>query len=132
MAILGRIPADRSSAEGDLSIVSVYLCIYNIQCIYLYAGLIDAQLPQFSYYTPDIDNDGHNTNVTFAGEWLNTFLTPLLEMPHFIDDTMIVITWDEDDYSANNHIQTILLGPTVKSGFSSATRYEMLPNAVEC
>eukprot|EP01129_Flabellula_baltica_P012083 TRINITY_DN539_c0_g3_i2.p1 TRINITY_DN539_c0_g3~~TRINITY_DN539_c0_g3_i2.p1 ORF type:complete len:241 (-),score=39.89 TRINITY_DN539_c0_g3_i2:367-1089(-) len=50
-------------------------------------------LPQFIYYTPDIFNDAHNTDIEYAGDYLSYTLAPLLNK---IPDRMVVlITWDE-------------------------------------
>jgi hypothetical protein len=31
----------------------------------------------------------------------------------------LIVTWDEDNYQADNHIVTIMLGPMVKAGRSA-------------
>lgn len=82
----------------------------------LRADVEQNRLPHFAYFTPGMDNDAHDTNITFAGEWLLSFLPPLLQHPNFFRDTLIVVTWDEDDYSAHNHVSTILLGSNVRAG----------------
>lgn len=66
-------------------------------------------LPNWSYYTPDINNDGHNTNVKYAGAWLDGFLKPRLSK--FPAGTLIVLSWDEDDYTEKNQILVSLLDP---------------------
>ena len=35
-------------------------------------------LPQYMYFTPNIDNDCHDTDIPYGGRWLNSFLTPRL------------------------------------------------------
>eukprot|EP00698_Gefionella_okellyi_P015852 TRINITY_DN44_c0_g1_i1.p1 TRINITY_DN44_c0_g1~~TRINITY_DN44_c0_g1_i1.p1 ORF type:complete len:298 (-),score=63.91 TRINITY_DN44_c0_g1_i1:741-1592(-) len=98
-------------------------CAKIVNADELQADLAAGKLPQFSYFTPNIDNDAHNTDVKFAGEWLAKFLTPLLSNKAFISDTLVVLTWDEDDYTENNQISTILLGPNIKPGFVNNDRY---------
>ena len=78
-----------------------------------------AQLPHFSYYTPNMDNDAHDTNITYAGEYLIQFLPPLLNNAVFMKNTLVVVTWDEDNYTEFNRVMTFLLGPNVKSGNKS-------------
>lgn len=80
-------------------------------------------LPQYIYYTPNIDNDGHNTGIPFAGTYLTGFLTPLLADPYFTNGTLVVLTWDEDDGSHGNHIYTALIGPMIPAGSSDSARY---------
>jgi len=71
--------------------------------------LDSTNLPNWSYFTPDINNDAHNTNVKYAGAWLNGFLEPRLSK--FSPGTLIVISWDEDDYTEENQILVSLLDP---------------------
>ncbi|RKO83260.1 phosphoesterase, partial [Blyttiomyces helicus] len=58
----------------------------------------DAQtgsLPQFSFYTPNMNNDGHDTSLAFASNWLQGFLEPKLTDPAYAS-TVFFITWDEN------------------------------------
>ena len=48
-------------------------------------------------------------SVAYAGTWLNKFLTARLDK--FPASTLIVITWDEDDYTEDNQILVSLLDP---------------------
>jgi hypothetical protein len=75
----------------------------------------DAQqgLVAYSFYTPNWNNDGHDTNVKFAGEWLRNFLDK--EFPESLrKGTLVVVTFDESDHNADNHILTFFLGDMVK------------------
>jgi len=67
-------------------------------------------LPQWSYYTPDINNDAHNTDITYAGKYLKAWMTARLSK--FPAKTLIVLSWDEDDYTEKNQIYVSLLNPT--------------------
>jgi len=78
-------------------------------------------LPQYSFFTPNIDNDAHNTNISFAGAWLDSYLTPRL--PLFPRNTLFLLTWDEDDYSEDNHIFTVLFGTMIQPSTSNSTLY---------
>lgn len=82
------------------------------------------KLPQYSMYIPDQADDGHDTGVKFAADWLKNFLTPLLDNPKFMQDTLIVVTFDEDHGDSRNHIYTALLGQSVKAGATNNTRYD--------
>ncbi|KAG6830001.1 hypothetical protein H0H92_002692 [Tricholoma furcatifolium] len=72
-------------------------------------------LPQWIFITPNMTNDGHDTNVTFAGTWSRNFLEPLLENPHFNDGkTLILLTFDENEtYTIRNNVYAVLLGNAV-------------------
>jgi len=82
--------------------------------------LANGSLPQYSYFTPNIDNDAHNTNIAFGGKWLDGFLTPRLSK--FPARTLFVVTWDEDDATEGNRIDTFIWGSMVSIG-SSNTKY---------
>lgn len=58
-----------------------------------------------------------------AGQWARDFLEPLLENDDFnIDDTLIVLTWDEcEDYLIENRVLALLLGSAVPSDLVGTT-----------
>lgn len=67
-------------------------------------------------------NDAHDTNITFAAKWLRGWLTPLLNDSYFMDETLIVITFDEnDDYPIPNNVWTLLLGGAVDKSLHGTT-----------
>ncbi|KAG6888997.1 hypothetical protein C0992_006818 [Termitomyces sp. T32_za158] len=74
--------------------------------------LANNALPQWVFMTPNMLNDGHDTNVTFAGNWTKTFLEPLLGNPNFNgENTLIMLTFDESGNSTvHNRVFTVLLG----------------------
>lgn len=50
----------------------------------------------FSYsYTPDMNSDGHDTNASYAGNWLANFHKTTLNNKKLLDKTVILITFDE-------------------------------------
>lgn len=56
-----------------------------------------------AFITPNMTNDGHDTNITYAGEWLRGWLPHLLNNSYFMNDTLLMITFDEtDDYPIQN------------------------------
>ncbi|KAI9597709.1 phosphoesterase family-domain-containing protein [Syncephalis fuscata] len=68
-------------------------------------------LPQYSYYTPNMNNDGHDTTLEYATAWLKGFLEPKLANPDFLHRTLIVVTFDEaENYFIRNQVYTVLLG----------------------
>jgi len=83
--------------------------------------LASASLPQYSYFTPNIDNDAHNTNIAFGGKWLDSFLSARLAK--FPANTMFVVTWDEDDFTEGNRIDTFVWGSMIQKGGSDNTHY---------
>lgn len=79
-------------------------------------------LPQWSFITPNMTNDGHDTTITFAANWARTFLTPLLNNTYFMNNTLVVLTFDEDDtYADHNTVYTLLLGGAVPTSLWNTT-----------
>ncbi|KAF8955930.1 hypothetical protein BGZ46_002509 [Entomortierella lignicola] len=83
----------------------------------LATDLSNNALPNYSFYTPNIKNDGHDTTVAYAGQWLTGFLNPLLKNTNFIKRTLVVVTFDESEtYSEpTNHVLGLLFGDVVSS-----------------
>ena len=86
--------------------------------------LASGVLPEFCWYTPDLDNDGHDTDVAFASEWLRAFLSPLLQDQAFRAETLVVVTFDERHPDADNHVHAVVIGPGATPGTVDDTRYD--------
>ena len=70
-------------------------------------------LVAYSFYSPNRNNDGHDTSVKFAAEWLRTFLDK--QFPESLrKGTLVIVTFDESDHNADNRIFTLFLGDMVK------------------
>ena len=52
--------------------------------------LLELFLVVLSLSTTHAANDGHDTDVTFAGNFMINFLPPLLKNPNFNDDRTLV------------------------------------------
>jgi acid phosphatase len=74
-----------------------------------------AQLPTVSLVVPNQDNDMHDGSFEAADAWLKTHIDPYVEWA-FKHNSLLILTWDEDDYHQDNHIVTLLVGPMVKVG----------------
>lgn len=87
-----------------------------------YNDLHNQKLPQHSFITPNMTNDGHDTSATFAGNFLNNFLPPLLANDYFSQDTLVLVTFDEGgNYTVPNRIYSILLGGAVPAHLKGTT-----------
>jgi len=76
-----------------------------------YKDLKANALPQWMFVTPNMTSDGHDTSVTVAGTWTRKFLEPLLDDKNFMQNTLVLVTWDESHtYTGQNRIMGILLG----------------------
>lgn len=81
-------------------------------------------LTEFTFYTPDINNDGHDTNIAYADQYFAQHFGDILSDPKILADTLFIITFDEDDYKGSNGVYTVFLGAGVKAGSETATRYD--------
>ncbi|KAH7052199.1 phosphoesterase-like protein [Macrophomina phaseolina] len=85
-------------------------------------------LPQWMFITPNMTSDGHDTSVTVAGTWTRTFLEPLLDNPKFMNNTLVLVTFDENEtYAIQNRVLAILLGDAVPErlvGTTDSTFYD--------
>ncbi len=70
-------------------------------------------LVAYSFYTPNMNHDGHDTNVQVAGAWVKKFLDDTF-MEKLRKGTLVVVTFDESGGNADNRIFTLLLGDMVK------------------
>jgi hypothetical protein len=85
-------------------------------------------IPQWSFITPNMVDDAHDTDINFLSQWLQYWLLPLLNDTNFNDNkTLILLTFDENEtYTVNNQIFAILLGgaiPTSMRGTIDSTYY---------
>lgn len=82
--------------------------------------LQNGTLPNYVFYVPNIKNDGHDTGVAYADNWLKQKFGSLIANPAFTQNTLLIVTFDESEVSSpNNQILTILFGANTKPGVVS-------------
>ena len=74
-----------------------------------------ATLPTVSFVIPNLDNDMHDGTIEQADAWLSTNLTRYANWA-LANNSLLVVTWDEDDDGADNQIPTIICGAHVRPG----------------
>ena len=72
-----------------------------------------SKLPTVSFVIPNLDNDMHDGTILSADEWLKTHIGPYVTWAQS-HNSLLILTWDEDDSSKDNHIPTIFVGSMVK------------------
>lgn len=77
-----------------------------------------SKLPTIAFVIPNQDNDMHDGSFETADRWLKQHIEPYLEWA-YQHNSLLILTWDEDDYGGDNRITTILAGPMVRAGVSS-------------
>jgi len=70
-------------------------------------------LVAYSFYTPNMNHDGHDTTVQVAGAWVKKFLDDTFP-EKLRKGTLVIVTFDESGGNADNRIYTLLLGDMVK------------------
>ncbi len=73
-------------------------------------------LPNFVFYIPNLNNDGHDTGVAYADKWFGMKFAPYLNNAAFMQNTVLISTFDESGFSPKNQIYTSIVGPRVKVG----------------
>jgi phosphatidylinositol-3-phosphatase len=72
-------------------------------------------LPTVSFVIPDLEHDMHDGTVGQADQWLHDHLGRYAAWAP-AHRSILVLTFDEDDQSANNRILTIVAGASVRPG----------------
>lgn len=72
-------------------------------------------LPNYVFYVPNLVNDGHNTNSTYADKWYSQKFSTYINNPQFMADTVLITAFDEsENLFGRNQIYTSIYGPNVK------------------
>lgn len=74
-----------------------------------------ASLPTLSFVIPNLDDDMHDGTIKQADTWLNKNLSAYATWAKS-NDSLLIVTWDEDDYTENNQVPTIIVGQGVTTG----------------
>ncbi len=74
-----------------------------------------ANLPTLSFVIPNLNDDMHDGTIAQANSWLQTNLSAYATWAK-ANNSLLIVTWDEDDYTENNQIPTIFYGQHVAQG----------------
>lgn len=72
-------------------------------------------LPTVSIIDPNLNDDMHDGTIMQADTWLQQNLSGYIQFAQ-THNSLLIITWDEDDNASGNQIPTIFVGPMVKQG----------------
>lgn len=70
-------------------------------------------LVAYSFYTPNMNHDGHDTTAQVSGAWVKKFLDESFP-ENLRKGTLVVVTFDESGGNEDNRIYTVFLGDMVK------------------
>jgi hypothetical protein len=80
--------------------------------------------PSFSWVTPDMCNDTHDCSIATGDQWLSRQLPAILGSPAFTQqNSLLILTWDEDDFGGTNQVAFVVAGSQVKRGYVSTSSY---------
>ena len=74
-----------------------------------------ASLPTVSFVIPNLDDDMHDGTIAEANTWLQKNMSAYATWAEK-NNSLLIVQWDEDDYTENNQIQTIIVGQSVVPG----------------
>ena len=84
--------------------------------------LANQRLPQWAFITPNMTDDGHDTNITFASLWERSAVSVFLNNSYFMNNTLVLLTFDETEtYTDHNKIFAILLGGAIPANLKGTT-----------
>lgn len=78
-----------------------------------------SKLPTVSFVIPNLDHDIHDGTIASADSWLKAHMSGYVTWAAK-HNSLLILTWDEDDRSAHNRIPTVFVGPMVKKGAYNA------------
>jgi acid phosphatase len=86
-----------------------------------------ADLPDVSFVVPNERHDMHSGSIAVGDSWLASHIGPYAQWATS-HNSLLVVTFDEDDHSAANHIATFLYGAHITPGnyAEHVTQYSML------
>jgi len=73
------------------------------------------KLPTVSWIIPNLEDDMHDGTVEQGDTWLQDNIASYVSWVN-THNSLLIVTWDEDDGTENNQIATLFIGPMVKAG----------------
>jgi acid phosphatase len=77
-----------------------------------------AKLPTVALIVPNQFDDMHDGSIAQGDSWLAKNIDQYAQWA-LTHNSLLIVTWDEDNGSTDNHIATFFVGPMVKPGQSS-------------
>jgi Phosphoesterase family/Immunoglobulin I-set domain len=72
-------------------------------------------LPHVSIVVPNLQNDMHDGTIAQADTWLINYIQPYADWA-VSNNSLLIVTWDEDESASRNLIPTIFHGPMIVPG----------------
>ena len=92
------------------------------------SDLANNTLPQFSFISPDVNDDAHDGTLAAADSWLQSNVAPILASSIFRNSGLLIITFDEgatiDVDHGGGHVATVIISLNSKQNYQSQTVYQ--------
>lgn len=98
----------------------------------LSADLDSGSVPDLAWITPNLRHDMHDGSIAEGDQWLAEFVPRILESSAWLDNGLLVITWDESsslDTLNGGHVPALFITKHARPGLRSsapATHYHLL------
>jgi phosphatidylinositol-3-phosphatase len=79
-----------------------------------------ASLPTVAFVIPNLDNDMHDGSIAQGDAWLYQNLSQYAQWAK-ANNSLLILTWDEDDNASRNQIPTVIYGANVRPGTYTET-----------
>lgn len=90
-------------------------CAHIVDAAEFDRDAVAGTLPNYAFYIPNLDHDGHDTNVTYADNWYSKKFTKYIFDTSFMARTILISTFDESGPSRKNQVYTSIYGPDVRT-----------------
>ncbi|MEE4417764.1 alkaline phosphatase family protein [Streptomyces bugieae] len=80
-----------------------------------------SKLPTVSFAIPDMCNDMHDCSVGTGDTWIKNKLDGYVQWAK-THNSLLIATFDEDNFTSVNQIYTVFAGAHVKAGYQSSTQ----------
>lgn len=91
-------------------------CAHIVEAAEFDQDAANGTMPEYVFYIPNIRNDGHDTGVAYANRWYAQRFASYLNSTSFMQNTVVITTFDESGNSSENQIYTSIFGPAVNPG----------------
>jgi acid phosphatase len=89
------------------------------------ADVASGSLPNFSFYVPNDQHNGHDSSAQAADAWLRSRFAPLLSDARFTTGMLFIVTYDESGSSgSNNAVSAVFVGEKVRPAAESFAWYD--------
>lgn len=88
-------------------------------------------LPTVSWVVPNLNDDMHDGTIAQGDKWLQDNLSAYVSWAQS-HNSLLIVTFDEDEGSEGNHVVTLFVGPMVKPGqYNEAINHYTVLRTVE-